>query len=322
MKRIAVLRGGPSGEYAVSMQSGRAVLNALEQLGLPHKDIVITRQGDWLDSGFVRSPKQALEAVDLAFIALHGQYGEDGQIQRQLNQLNIPYTGSNALSSAIAFNKDLTKRTLVSHDIHLPRHRNLSREEYQAPDFEDRLGDFFEETGDELFVKPIASGSSIGARYIPHEAALEVALKQLFAEYEQIMIEEFIRGREATIGVLDNFRGETFYALPTIEIVPPSGKPLFTHEDKYSGLTEEIVPGRFSYSEKSALAEAALTIHQVVGCRQYSRSDFIVRDGKVYFLEINTLPGLTTESLYPKATAAIGLQFPKLIGHLIETASY
>lgn len=319
MKQVAVLRGGPSDEYAVSMETGKGVLEALTELPYQTRDIVITRQGDWLHNGFVRQAHELLEGVDVVFIALHGQFGEDGKVQRILEQHNIPFTGSRALTSAIAFNKELTKQTLRPHGINLPRHRKITIAE--LPELKEEIPIIFSDVGSEAFIKPVASGSSLGAKYAPTEEALYDALTELLPIHEEIMVEEFIRGREATVGVLDNFRDEELYALPVVEIVPPNGKPLFDHEDKYSGQTEELVPGRFTYHEKALLSEAAALVHKTIDCKHYSRSDFIVRDGEVYFLEVNTLPGLTSESLFPKATAAIGLEYPQLIEHLIETAS-
>ncbi len=313
-----MLRGGPSEEYAVSMETGKGVLDALKQLGYNRKDIVITRQGEWLEDGFVRAPEAALEAVDVVFIALHGQYGEDGQVQRILERKNVPFTGSRSLSSAIAFNKELTKQTLLPYGIKMPRHRRVSKSELYHLDEE--ISSIFKEVGNELFVKPVASGSSIGARYVPNEQSLRSTLTELFELYDQVLIEQYIRGREATVGVLSNFRNEQLYGLPVIEIVPPGGEPLFSHENKYNGKTAEIVPGRFSYHEKSMLSEAASLVHKVIDCKHYSRSDFIVRDGDIYFLEVNTLPGLTSKSLFPKAAAAIGLEFPELVKHLVENA--
>ncbi|MCA9361762.1 D-alanine--D-alanine ligase [Candidatus Kaiserbacteria bacterium] len=318
MKRVAVLRGGPSEEYAVSLQSGNSVLHALKQLEYPHRDIVITKQGEWLESGFVRQPERALEAVDVVFIALHGSYGEDGQVQRILERNAIPFTGSRALASAIAFNKELTKQTIIPYNIRTPHYRRVSRRE--AALYTSDVSEIFSDLGPELFLKPVSNGSSLGARHVPSEADLKVALDELLALYDQVLIEEYIRGREATVGVLGDFRGKELYTLPVIEIVPPAGTTLFTHEDKYNGHTEEIVPGRFSYHEKALMSEIAQQVHDLIGCSHYSRSDFIVRDGEVYFLEVNTLPGLTSESLFPKAAAAIGLEFPQLIEHLVETA--
>lgn len=317
-KRIAVLRGGPSAEYEVSMKSGAAVLKALERLGYPYKDIVITKAGEWLDSGRVRNPKDALEAVDVAFLALHGAYGEDGQLQRLLQRLHLPFTGSRALPSATAFNKHFTKETLRSAGITMAKHQRVDRNAFVRMD---AIVDWLHsELGEELFVKPVTGGSSHGAAYVGERGRLKEVLESLLKHHDELIVEEFIRGREATVGVLEQFRNEQHYVLPVIEIVPPNGSPLFSTEDKYNGATEEIVPGRFSYHEKALLTEAARRVHQHLGFDQYSRSDFIVRGGEVYFLEVNTLPGLTDQSLFPKAAAAVGLEFHSLIKHLIETA--
>lgn len=318
MKRVAVLRGGPSTEYDVSLRSGAAVLGALRELGYPHKDIIITKKGEWLEMGIQRQPEKALEAVDSVFIALHGEFGEDGQVQRILQRMNIPFTGSNALASAIAFNKELTKQTLRDHGINMAKHRRVSREELSELDM--LTESIVEDMGTELFVKPITGGSSLGARYIPHTGALKTALEELLEAHESLMIEEFIRGREATVGLLHGFRNQDLYVLPVVEIVPPNGTPYFSAEVKYNGATEEIVPGRFTYHEKVKLSDAATIVHKALNCDHYSRCDFIVRDGEVYFLEINTLPGLTDESLFPKAAAAVGLEFKDLVRHLIETS--
>jgi D-alanine-D-alanine ligase len=318
MKRVAVLRGGPSEEYPVSMQSGNAVLKALRDSEQPHKDIVITKKGEWLDEGFVKSPDKALEAVDVVFIALHGAYGEDGQVQRILERKGIPFTGSRALASAIAFNKELTKNTMRPHGLKMPRHRRVHKDELDRLDEE--IPHLFKEVGVELFVKPLTNGSSLGARHAPNEAVLKETLIDLLSTYEQVLVEEFIRGREATVGVMNNFRNQPLYVLPVIEIIPPSGEPMFSHEHKYNGQTDEIVPGRFSYHEKAQLSEAAALVHKTIACDHYSRSDFIVKDGDVYFLEVNTLPGLTSESLFPKAAASVGLEFKDLIAHLVNNA--
>jgi len=318
MKRVAVLRGGPSTEYDVSLRSGAAVLSALKELDYNTKDVIITKKGEWLESGIVRAPEKALEAVDVVFIALHGEYGEDGQVQRIIQRLKLPFTGSNALSSAIAYNKELTKDTLREHGIRMAKHRRVTKDALMNlhPEIEAILS----ELGSELFIKPIGGGSSVGARYIPHADALHDALRELLPDFDALMVEEFIRGKEATVGVLGHFRGEDLYVLPAVEIVPPGGSPYFSYEVKYNGTTQEICPGRFSYHEKSKLSDAAAQVHKALHCDHYSRCDFIVRDGEPYFLEINTLPGLTNESLFPKAAAAVGLEFNSLVKHLVETS--
>jgi D-alanine-D-alanine ligase len=319
MKRVAVLRGGPSEEYSVSMQTGKAVLEALPSHKYVPLDIIITKGGEWLQEGFVRRPDKILETADAVFIALHGSYGEDGQVQKIIQRLGLPFTGSSSLPSAIAFNKELTKNTVRPLGIKTPKHRKFNRPELAYLD--ELIDDIATDLGRELFVKPLANGSSFGARYTPTPETLRQAIEELSQTYEQLMIEEYIRGREASVGILSNFRNEYNYSLPVIEIIPPRSDVFFTATSKYNGLTEEIVPGRFSYSEKDELARTARMVHEIISCSGYSRSDFIVRNGEVYFLEINTLPGLAPQSLYPKASASVGLAFPDLIDHLLENAS-
>lgn len=302
------------------MKTGANVLRALDELGFAIKDIVITKKGEWLENGIVRAPQQALEAVDKVFIALHGKYGEDGDVQRLLQTYKIPFSGSNALSSNIAFNKMFTKETLRKTGIKAPRHFKVTQSDIARLD--KIVTQINEALGEELFIKPITGGSSIGSAYAPTPDQLRINLENLLKDYEEVMVEEFIRGKEATVAVLEDFRNEKHYVLPAIEIVPPAGEPLFSYENKYNGATDEICPGRFSYHEKAKLAEAACIVHETLQCDHYSRSDFIVKDGEVYFLEINTLPGLTSESLLPKAALAIGLSYNDLINHLISTTRY
>jgi len=318
MKRVAVLRGGPSEEYDVSMLSGNAVLRALSESSYPHRDITITKSGDWLSGGKKLTQDQAFEGIDVVFIALHGAFGEDGQIQRILERRGIPFTGSRALASGIAFNKELTKHTLRPHKLNMAKHRRVNREERQT--LKEEVAQIIADLGTEVFVKPVANGSSFGAKRVQDTALLYDTLIELLDLYDSLLVEEYISGTEATVGVLGNFRDQKLYTLPAVEIIPPVGHDFFTSQNKYDGTTTELVPGRFSPEAKSEMARLAQLAHEVVGCDQYSRSDFLVKNGEVYFLEINTLPGLTDQSLFPKSADAIGLDFKSLIFHLIETA--
>lgn len=319
-KRVAVLRGGPSAEYEVSMQTGAGALAALREMGYVVKDIIITRQGEWLDQGFVRAPEQALEAIDVAFLALHGAYGEDGTVQRIFERLRIPFTGSRSFPSALAFNKILTKESLRQHGVKMAEHRRLKLDEVEDIDAE--AAAIASEFGPQYIIKPVASGSSVGTMFVRDAALLPQALRDALTQSGEVMVEEFIRGREATCGVLEGYRGERLYSLPVIEIVPPEEAVFFRADVKYNGATQEIVPARFSYHEKAQIEELARFVHDELGLSQYSRSDFILRDGKPYFLEVNTLPGLTAESLFPKAMKAVGGDLKQLIQHLIETATW
>jgi len=319
-KRVAVLRGGPSAEYDVSMKTGAGALAALRELGYVVKDIIITREGEWLDQGFVRTPEQALEAVDVVFLGLHGAYGEDGTVQRIFERLRIPFTGSRSFPSAVAFNKILTKESLRLHGVKMAEHRRVKREDIE--DIDTEAAAIASEFGPQYIIKPVASGSSVGTMFVRDAALLPQALRDALTQTGEVMVEEYIRGREATCGVLEGYRGERLYSLPVVEIVPPQEAVFFSADVKYNGATQEIVPARFSYHEKAQIEELARFVHDELGLSQYSRSDFILRDGKPYFLEVNTLPGLTSESLFPKAMKAVGGDLKQLIQHLIETATW
>lgn len=318
MKRVAVLRGGPSDEYEVSMQTGAAVLAALQKKGYDARDVVITKEAQWLDAGRIRDHHQILNGVDVVFIALHGTFGEDGTLQRLIEPFAVPYTGSGALSSSIAFNKDLTKRSLEPYGVTMAKDYRLSRPEIVS--LEDELSVLRSHLGDTVFLKPLASGSSVGARKISITDCLQTSVEQLLLEHEHLLAEEYIDGIEATVGVLENYRGEEYYTFPVIEIVPPSEVEFFDNTSKYNGTTKEIVPAGFANDLRDELQKLARHIHKSLDLKQYSRSDFLIKDGEIYFLEVNTLPGLTAESLMPKAAAAVGMSFEELVSHLVETA--
>ena len=316
-KRIAVLRGGPSTEYDVSLKTGAGAISALKDLGYEVKDIIISRTGEWLVHGFAKTPDQALLGVDAVFIGLHGAYGEDGTVQRILSRHNIPYTGSDAYASSIAMNKALTKDFIKkgSERITMVPHQRVHRD--HEAQLHRMVSSVHERFGPEYVVKPISGGSSIGTRMATKEN-LHAVIKEALEENEEVLVEKRIRGKEATVGVLEGFRDERFYALPAIEIVPPQGD-FFNYESKYNGQSQEICPGCFSKVEKKALEEYAKEIHELLGLRQYSRSDFMVADDGIYFLEVNTLPGLTAESLFPKAMEAVGSSYKELIHHLVRS---
>ncbi|MCA9365274.1 D-alanine--D-alanine ligase [Candidatus Kaiserbacteria bacterium] len=319
LTRVGVLRGGPSEEYFVSLSSGTEVLKTLKSRGYNPKDIVITKSGVWLDSGREVSPVNALKDVDVVFLALHGTYGEDGQIQKLLQELKIPFTGSSSFASATAFNKDLTKQILLDHDVLMPSHVVVSKNDLKYLD--EKVMEILNYLGNDLVIKPIASGSSCGVRLVKTLPQLQSSLVDLLCKYDKVLVEEKISGREATCGVLEKFRAQNIYILPPVEIVLASEYDFFDIDAKYNGTSDEICPGRFTYGEKEKIQTVASLVHNALGLSQLSRSDFIIRDGEVYFLEVNTLPGLTKESLFPKATQAVGLSYTDLIEHLINTAT-
>lgn len=313
---VAVLRGGPSREYDVSLKTGASVLSALNRERYEPRDIFISREGEWHLHGVPMAPERALRGADVAFNALHGEYGEDGTLQRLLDELAVPYTGSAAHPSSLAFNKHRTRDAVASLGVKIAHGRVVER----PADLAALAHELFRSFPHPAIVKPVAGGSSVGTAVADSFHALVWALERAFEVSPKVLVEEFIKGREATVGVIDDFRGEAVYALMPVEIVPPPAASFFDYDAKYSGQTIERVPGHFSDAHKALLSAAAKAVHQGLGLAHYSRSDFIVSPRGIYFLEVNTLPGLTGESLLPKALAAGGTNLSQFLDHVITLA--
>src|SRR3989344_651596 len=283
--RVAILRGGAGEEYDSSLRTGESVLAVLDRDLYDPLDVVITKSGEWLLHGRVRTPQEVIEHIDLGFIALHGAYGEDGTIQRLFDMAHVPHTGSRAFPSAIALHKVLTKDKLASIGVRMPRHMSV-RSSARA-NIDGLITAIDELFGPKYVVKPIHGSSSVGRYIAENNHALYVALGKALSEYEQVLVEEFIEGREATCIVINNFRDQKLYALPAIEIVPPSDASFFNYDVKYNGMTEEICPGRFSREEKEEIEAVDRLAHEALELSQYSRPDFIVARDGVYFLAPN-----------------------------------
>lgn len=315
--RVGILRGGPSSEYEVSLKTGASMLTHLPQDTYEAKDILIDRNGVWHLRGRPIDPHRAIQQFDVALLGLHGAYGEDGTVQRMLQTHGIPFTGSDSLSSAIAMNKAMTKEQAEAAGLTISPHFILE----SLPEGGTAMRDAFLSMSPPFVIKPIDSGSSVGVSVVKMLPDFEAAIRNAFLHSQKVLVEQYVFGREATAGVVDDFRNEEIYALPPIEIIPPKKAGFFNLEVKYNGETQEICPGNFTFAEKQKLQEAAIAIHKQLGLRHYSRSDFIVTPrGKVYFLEVNTLPGMTAESLLPKSLAAVGCTFPDFLDHLVRLA--
>ena len=313
---VGVLRGGLSREHEVSLKSGAAILANLPEERYVARDIYIDKNGQWHDRGRPTTPERALRQIDVALIGLHGEYGEDGEVQKVLERFGIPYAGADSFGSYLAMHKLMAKVRAKEAGFLTPESHYVER----AEDCEEAARSAVRNFGQPVVVKPVGWGSSVGVSIASGYVQVLAALERLFAEGAPgVLIEEYIRGKEATIGVVENLRGEALYVLPTIEIIPP-GDDFFSYDAKYSGTTREICPGNFSRVATEELLSAAKAIHRALGLRHYSRSDFIVAPKGIYYLETNTLPGLTTESLLPKSLAAVGVPFRDFLDHLVNLA--
>lgn len=323
--RVGVLRGGVSPEYDVSLKTGGAVLRHLPKEKYHTADLLLTKDGTLHLNGMLTDLPQVSQKVDVIFNALHGEYGEDGKIQRLFEHFCIPFTGSKALPSAIGMNKALSKESFKRVGLRTPPYTVVSgeriAEDVRYPHkFQGLVFDILERISIPLVAKPVSGGSSIGTFIIHNGNDLADALIELADKGWDIIFEGFVAGKEATCGVIDNYRGDDIYTLLPIEIRPADESPFFDYNAKYNGGTEEICPGRFSHQESEVIQNMAKLAHKALGLRHYSRSDFIVTPKGIYILETNTLPGLTEQSLIPKSLYAVGATLPEFLDHIITLA--
>lgn len=297
-RRIGVLMGGLSAEREVSLASGMAVHNALQQLG--YNCIAIDVQAN-LDQTLRQ------ENIDVAFIALHGRYGEDGCVQGLLELMKIPYTGSGVLASAVAMHKLYARYVFEAAGLLTTSFIKIVKGETvdikQLP------------FGLPLVVKPVQEGSSVGITIVKAADKLEQALTTAFGFDNTILVEQYVKGREVQVGILND------RAVGAIEIVPKN--EFYDFEAKYTdGMAEHIFPARLSTELYEKVQKLGLKAHQALGCSGYSRVDFIVTDdGDCYLLEVNTLPGMTALSLLPEiALKGAGLDFNTLVEQILHTA--
>lgn len=299
---VALLSGGISSEREVSLNSGNQVFAALDK-----QKYTVLRYDPKTDLQrlVADAPK-----IDAALIILHGPYGEDGTIQGLLDLLNVPYQGSGVLGSAVAMNKLVSKQLYQQVGLPVPAYLALkSSDAVDSAAIAARLGL-------PVVIKPVQGGSSVGMSIVRSEKDLPQAIKKAFAYDATVLVEAHIDGIEITGGVLGNSAPE---ALPLIEIIPDKSHEFFDYEAKYTaGLTEEICPARIDEALTEKARTYAVTAHEVLGCRGYSRTDMMLKGRDLFVLETNTIPGMTATSLFPQAAAAAGLPFGRLLDRLIE----
>lgn len=259
----------------------------------------------------------ARDEVDVAFIAMHGPYGEDGTVQGLLELLGIAYTGSGVLASALGMDKLRSRQLFEWHRIPVPAY--LSVEADRPADRTDLRQQVAKHLGFPCVVKPNAAGSSIGVALVGDAAALDPAIEAAFAYGPIVLIEEYIRGTEITCGIVDDPDSGESLTLPLIEIVPHA--EFYNYEAKYAaGGSDHIIPARVSPGVASRAQALALRAYQALGCEGMSRVDMIARGEDIVVLEVNTIPGMTATSLLPHAAKAAGVEFPQLLDRIIRSA--
>ena len=308
-EKIAVLMGGQSLEREVSLVSGRRVCEALEAAG--YRVIALDVTADLVST--LRS-----ERPDVAYIALHGKYGEDGTIQELLEFLGIPYTGPGVVASALAWDKSLSKRLFTDAGIPTPAWVTFTTDAFKkagaatALDLvPDAVGGF------PVVVKPAKQGSALGLTKVADADGLAEALLSALAYGDSAIVEKWIDGRELAVSVLDGEEGPR--VLPPVEMEAKSG--LFDFSAMYTaGETDYYVPARLAPEQEAEVIALAARVHTLLGCEHVSRVDMVVdAEGEPYVLEVNTSPGMTETSLLPMAAAAVGIDFQELVVHLVRS---
>lgn len=293
--KVLVIGGGISDEREVSLRSSKSVLAAAIAVGFSADLYDWDGDKQWLMNN--------ANSYDLALPILHGFGGEDGQVQSLLEESGLKYLGSDSRASKKCYDKQLTKDILADNDILMPRGQLVGRNEYEKAILSKARH----------VLKPVDGGSSIDMLIdVVRGDTAPVRLDELFTKHNQMLIEEYIEGIEITIPVLDGID------LPVIEIVLPLGET-FDYLNKYNGKTDEVCPPQNvdAITQKKAV-DLAQKVHKIMGCRHFSRVDMILRDNKLYVLEINTIPGLTDKSLFPLSAKTSGLDMTLLVKYLIE----
>lgn len=337
--KVIVMMGGPSSEHEVSLASGKMVYEALKSSGIPVQALTISPTGKWaLMESPVEGPLkpgrdlpltvsreealkgvQLLDEVDVVFLAFHGAFGEDGTLQGLLEALGIAYTGSGPLASALAMNKRKAKELFRYHAIPVPKDFLVDSYALRHA-MENRVQAIERHLNYPLVVKPNTGGSSVGVSLAHNRFELHTALSEAIRFDADVLIEEFVRGREVTCAVLENIDG-SLNPLPVIEILPKRGT-FFDFSSKYEDAgADEICPAQLTEGETETVQQVAMQAHQVLGCEGFSRADMILTDSGPVLLEVNTIPGMTPNSLLPKAARAAGIPFGDLMEHLVKLAA-
>lgn len=304
-KRIGVLMGGLSRERGISLRSGRNCLAALERLGYEAEAIDVDRNV---------AETLRRRGIEVAFLALHGRYGEDGAIQGLLEMLDIPYTGSRVLASALGMNKVRTKQIAAYHGIPTPAFAVF----YHGQELSGACRKAAEKLKFPVMVKPCEEGSSLGVVKVPEAGGLEAAVVKACGDYNAVLAEEHVAGEEITIGLIE--REDGIMALPVLQLVPKTG--FYDFKAKYSkGMTEFVLPAQIPDDVASRGQELARQVHRALGCRGFSRVDFMIdENGVPQLTEINTLPGMTDTSDLPAQAQAAGIGYDELVEIMLQSA--
>lgn len=320
MKKIAVVCGGNSGEYDVSVRSGKVVCDSLPAEKY-QAFMVIIKGADWqvrisdeimipinkVDFSFVVNGNHIV--FDAVFNAIHGTPGEDGKLLGYFDMIGLPYTSSSMLVSAVTFNKDFCKRIVASHGVKIAKSMLVAKGHAVVPD------NMITKLGLPVFVKPNNGGSSVGVTKVKSIEELLPAIHKAMNEDDEVLVESFLSGREFGCGVMQTKKG--MFVFPVTEII--SKKEFFDYEAKYTpGMADEITPAMILVEAENKIKTTAAVLYRALCCKGFVRFDFIISKGKLYFLEVNTVPGLSRDSILPKQAEAMGISLSSLFDMALE----
>jgi len=315
---VGILRGGPSSEYNLSLKTGAAMLSALPEDKYDTHDIFIDKSGMWHLRGTPADPARALSQIDVVLNALHGGAGEDGTVQRILERFHIPYAGSRPLPASVSLNKVRAREILQRAGIKMPHGASFSLENQMNA--QEMANAVFAQFGPPYIVKPASEGAGRGILLVATIIELPNAIANTLEAYGAALVEEYLMGEEASVGVIEDFRGEDLYALPPahVEVPDDASHLMFEHHD--GGNLRHFVPSNFSHAEKEALAMIARAAHKALNLSHFSRADIIITRRGPQLLEVNIHPGLYTGASFPHMLESVGSSTREFLEHAITLA--
>lgn len=313
---VGVLRGGTSSEYSLSLKTGAAMMNALPEEKYEVRDILIDRKGYWHHRGVQATPARALQQIDVVLNALHGGVGEDGTVHRLLERAGVPYAGARSMQASLTLNKVSTRNVLRNAGVRVPEGIAFSlRDNLNTAEMAHRVHAI---APPPYIVKPASDGAGTGVRHVSSFVGLPDAIADVLDAYGSALVEEYVRGDEATVGLIEGYRNEPLYALPPAH-VEREGLHLERHHHE-SGSLVHHAPSRFTFIQKESLADIAKKAHRTLALSHFSRTDFIVSPRGIYLLEINAHPGLYPGASFPVMLGAVGSSVGEFVEHVISLA--
>ncbi len=315
---VGILRGGTGSEYELSLKTGAAMLAALPDDKYDTRDIFIDKRGYWHLRGAPADAGRILSQVDVVLNGLHGGVGEDGTVQRILERAGVPYAGARSQAAALSLNKIRAREILQQAGIRMPH--AVSFNLGNALTTGEMSHFVFSQFGPPYVVKPAQEGASNGIRMAMTLLELPDVLGDVLDAFGAALVEQYVRGQEASVGVIEDFRGEELYALPPAHVVIPEGARYLESTHHQGGSLRHNVPSNFSHSEKRAIAEMARAAHRALGLSHFSRADIILTPRSAYLLEVNALPGLYPGASFQPMLESVGSSVPEFLEHAIYLA--